>query len=125
MSESRHKASFVATVVLLALHAVFGLAILWLLLVLVPKYEKLFKDFNPRLPDMTLAVMGIARFWYTLLPALAVDFAVVAWLIAGRTRLLTTWGTLVRLIEMLLIGLIMLAMFVPLNDLITNLSGGK
>jgi hypothetical protein len=43
----------------------------------------------------------------------------------GHTRLMTAWGVLIWLAEMLLMGLILQALFGPLNGLIMNLSGGK
>jgi hypothetical protein len=38
---------------------------------------------------------------------------------------MTAWGVLVWLAAMLLMGLILQAVMVPLNELITNLSSGK
>jgi type II secretory pathway component PulF len=54
MSENTSKRSPVMMAVLLVLHAVCGVAILWLLLKLVPQYEKIFKDFGVKLPDMSV-----------------------------------------------------------------------
>ena len=77
--------------VLLILHAVCGVIILWLLLNLVPQYVKIFKDFNARLPDMTIMVIDLsglfAKFWYVLVPGLlAGDVAVMLLLNrSGRT----------------------------------------
>jgi type II secretory pathway component PulF len=131
MTENTAVRSPVAMVVLLVLHAVCGVFILWLLLKLVPSYEKLFKDFGAKLPDMTIMTLGLSRlfvrFWYVFAPGLAAgDIALMLSLNRrGRTRLMTALGVLVWLAEMLLVGLILQAMMVPLNDLIINLSGGK
>ena len=131
MSENTSKGSRIAMVVLLVLHAVCGVFILWLLLKLVPGYEKIFKDFNATLPDLTITVINLAvlfgRFWYVLVPGLAAgDIAIMLSLNrTGRTGWMTVLGVLVWLAEILLIGLILQAMIVPLNDLIVNLSGGK
>ena len=131
MSENTPKASRVGMAVLLVLHAVCGAAILWLLLKLVPQYEKIFKDFNAKLPEMTLLVIDLSawfvRFWYILVPGLAAgDIAIIVSLNqTGRTGLMTAWGVLVWLAEMLLMGQIVQAMMVPLNDLIVHLSSGK
>jgi type II secretory pathway component PulF len=114
--------------VLLVLHAVCGVAILWLLLKLVPGYEKVFKDFNAKLPDMTILVLDLsalfATFWYVLVPGLcAGDIAImVALNRSGHARLMTTWGVLVWLAEMLLIGLIVIAVMVPMVDSTMRLS---
>ena len=131
MSENTSKGSPARLAVLLALHAVCGVALLWLLLKLVPQYEKVFCDFGTKLPDMTLMVINLSRFvgwyWYILVPGLAAgDIAIMFALNGtGHTRLMTAWGVLARLAAMLLMGLSVLAVMVPLNDLIRNLSGGK
>ena len=106
-------------------------AVLWLLLKLVPEYEKIFHDFNTKLPDMTIMVINLSafygRFWFVLMPGLAAgDIAIMLALHrTGHNRLMTAWGVLVWLAEIVLIGLILLETIVPLNDLIMNLSGGK
>ena len=131
MRENSSNGSPIRMAVLLALHAVFGAAILWLLLKLVPQYEKIFKDFNAKLPDMTIMVINLAgfvgRYWYLVVPGLAAgDFAIMFALNRlGWTRLMTALGSLLVLAEMLLIGLIQFGVMVPLNDLIMNLSSGK
>ena len=48
-------------------------------LIVVPKFEKMFRDFNTRLPDMTLAVLNFSHFlgcyWYVaFLPVLLWPF---------------------------------------------------
>jgi hypothetical protein len=121
----------VKVAVLLTLHAVFGVFIVWLLVTLVPKSEKMFKDFGAKLPDMTIMVIGLSalftKLWFILVPGLvAGDLAIMLSLHrTGRARLITTLGVLLCLGEMLLIGLILLAIMVPLNHLITDLTGGK
>ena len=131
MSENASKGLRARLAVLLALHAVCGVFILWLLFKLVPVYEKVFKDFNEKLPEMTSMVINLSarfsRFWYLLVPALAAgDIAIMLSLNRrGRTGLMTALGVLVWLIEMLLIGLIFVAILVPMNDLVMNLSGSK
>jgi hypothetical protein len=131
MNENAPKGSPVTTAVLLVLHAVCGLAIFWLLLRLVPQYMKIFKDFNVKLPGMTLMVIKLAtlfgRWWFLFMPGLAAgDIAIMLSLNGtGRTRLMTAWGILAWLAAMLVIGLILGSLFVPMNDLVINLSGGK
>ncbi len=128
MSENTSTRSPVRMAVLLALHLAFGVITLWLLLRLVPQYVKIFKDFDVKLPDMTIMVIDLsqlfAKFWFALAPCLgAGDFAIMFDLNrTGHTRLMTTWGVLVCLAAMLLIGLIVQDVFVPFNDLITELS---
>ncbi|MEI8373075.1 MAG: hypothetical protein WCJ35_09625 [Planctomycetota bacterium] len=128
MSENTVKRSPVRVAVLLALHAVCGVIILYLLFKLVPEHEKIFKDFNMKLPDMTIMAINLsalfARYWFVLVPGMsAADIAImVALNRTGRTGLMTAWGVLVWMVEMLLIGLIMMAVMVPMNDLIMRLS---
>jgi type II secretory pathway component PulF len=128
MSENTSTRSPVKLAVLLVLHAVCGVAILWLLLKLVPGYEKVFKDFAAKLPHMTILVIDLSalfvRFWYVLVPGLcAGDIAImVALNHSGHARLMTTWGVLVWLGEMLLIGLIVIAVMVPMVDSTMRLS---
>ena len=134
MNENTTKRSPARMTFLLVLHAVCGAAILWLLLKLVPHYEKIFKDFNAKLPDITLMVINVAKFfgwyWFLLVPGMASlaagDIAIMFILNRlGRIRLMTVWGVLVWVAEMLLIGLILVAVMVPFNELMMNLSGGK
>ena len=121
MSENTSPRSPVKMIVLLALHAVCGAAILWLMLKLVPQYAKMFHDFNADLPETTLMVIRLSAFvgwyWYLLAPGLTVgDFAIILALHrTGQTGLIMAWGVLVWLAEMLLIGLIMTTLFVTLN----------
>ena len=128
MSDNTSKGSPVRMAVLLVLHAVCGLAILWLLLKLVPQYEKIFKDFNAKLPDMTLMVINLSALLAgtgtSWCPGLAAgDFAIMFALNrTGQTRLMTAWGVLAWLAEMLLIGLILPAVLIPMNQLIVHLS---
>ena len=71
------------------------------------------------------------RYWYILLPGLvAGDIAIMFSLHrTGRIRLMTAFGILLWLAEIVLIGLIFLAilvpMYFPLNNSSGGLSGGK
>jgi hypothetical protein len=128
MSENTSKGSPVKMAVLLALHAVCGVIVFYLLLVWVPQYEKIFKDFGMKLPEMTVLVIKLSQlfagYWYVLVSGLgAVDMAIMFSL--NRIRqigLMTAWGLLVCLAQMLLMGLIVAAVTLPMNDLITRLS---
>ena len=116
---------------LLLLPAFGSLLLMFVMLKIVPSFEKIFKDFDARLPNTTIAVIELSaffgRYWLVLAPGLAAgDIAIMLALNrTGRTRLMTAWGILVWLAAMLLMGLIMTAMMVPLNDLIMDLSGKK
>jgi type II secretory pathway component PulF len=131
VSENTSKRPQAWLVVLLLLHAVCGVFIVWLLLKLVPQCEKIFGDFNMKLPDMTILAISLSRlfgrYWFVLVPGLAAaDIAIMVSLNrTGHARLMTVWGVLIWLAEILLAGMIQMVVIVPLNDLITNLSGGK
>ena len=123
MSENICTRSPVRMAVFLALHAVCGAIILWLLFRLVPQYEKIFKDFNAKLPDMALIVIYLSKlldvYWFVLVPGLgAGDFAIMCVLNrTGHTRLMTAWGVVACLAEVLLIGLIVAAVSIPMGNL--------
>jgi len=114
--------------VLLVLHVFFGVVALALLIMYVPEYEPIFKDFGLRLPAITTMVLdlshSVGRYYYIFIPCIVIaDVAVLSWLSrAGKTRLLTLWGILVLLAEMLLVGLIVAAVLLPMNDLSNQLS---
>jgi type II secretory pathway component PulF len=121
MSENSSKGWPVMMVYLLVLHAVCGVIILWLLLKLVPGYEKIAKDFDLKLPYMTIMVIDLsalfARFWFVLVPGIsAADIAIILSLNRmGRSGLMTTWGVLALLVEMLLIGIIVWALWMLMS----------
>lgn len=128
MSENTSKGSWVTMAVLLALHAVCGVIILGLLLRFVPQYVKIFQDFGTQLPAMTILVINLSRlfavYWFILVPCLgASDVAIMLSLNRmGQTGLMTAWGVLVWLAQILLMGLIVLAVVTPMNDLMMRLS---
>ena len=128
MSENTSPGSPVKMIVLLALHAVCGAAVLWLMLKLVPQYEKTFHDFNAELPDLTIMVIRLSAFvggyWYLLAPFLAMgDYAILLALhVTRRPRLLMAWGVFVWLAEMLLIGLTLTTLFITLNALVVRMT---
>lgn len=128
MNENAAKPSSIPMFVLLALHAVCGVAIFWLMLKLVPQYEKVFKDFGAKLPAMTVLIIDLSNllgmYWYLLVPVLTgIDVGIIVTLNSTRhTRLMTVWGILVGVAQVLLIAAILLATFVPLNALMNSLA---
>jgi type II secretory pathway component PulF len=118
----------VALIILLVLHAIFGALLLWSLFVFVPTHEKIFKDFGVRLPRITLAVINLSEwftsYWYVAIPALfGGDFAALFALHrASKTRWMTAWGVAVCLGAVLMIGLTLVAVIVPMNELTKNLN---
>jgi type IV pilus assembly protein PilC len=61
----------------------------FIMLYIIPKFEKIFKDFNMQLPEMTLALMAVSKwfslYWYTL-PLFPLAF----WLLIKLIRLSKT-----------------------------------
>ena len=61
----------------------------FIMLYIIPKFEKIFKDFNMQLPEMTLALMAVSKwfslYWYTL-PLFPLAF----WLMIKLIRLSKT-----------------------------------
>ncbi len=128
MNAGRSERSSVGLVVWLSLHVICSVIVLSLLLKYVPQYEKIFKDFGCKLPEFTSFVINlsrtIGRYWWVLAPLLAAgDIGIMVGLHrTGQSGLLTAWGVLVWLALMLLVGLIVLAIIVPMNDLMMQLS---
>jgi type II secretory pathway component PulF len=110
--------------------------VLWLilfagLLLLVPRYQKTFADFNMTLPTATEAVLAAARwvanYWYVLilwLPFFLVpDAAIVVLLWRRPSRGLgRLWSGLMIALPLLGIGLVVLAIYLPLMKLYEGLS---
>src|SRR5262249_25006076 len=63
--------------------------LIFIMLYIIPKFEKIFKDFNMTLPDMTLALMNTSRwfseYWY-ILPLFPLSF----WLLIKLLRMSKT-----------------------------------
>ena len=115
--------------------SVVGFALLVAALNVVPRFEKVFRDFNTNLPDMTLAVLCVSQFlshyWYlAFLPVLLwpfVNHGVVAILsprpeVVAPRRLwyFATWAAI-----LLVVMVAVVALFLPLIVLVGPLSGGK
>ena len=121
----------IRTALMLALHTVCGVTLLWLLFKLVPQYEKIFRDFGVALPHATQLVIDLSnvfgKFRFILAPVIVAGDAAAMLLLNrfGRVRLMMALGIVLCLCALLLISLILTAIFVPLNDLVTNLSAGK
>jgi type II secretory pathway component PulF len=125
---SRSPASLMGFIALVALHVICGLVVLFVLLRSIPQYEKIFKDFGTRLPDVTLLVLQLSHFvgwyWYLLIPvALVGDVAIL--FVCHRTShpwLMAAWGIFVLLAAMLFVALAHLAVSMPFFSLMSRLS---
>ncbi len=128
-----HSRAFTVGIVQSVLWVALGVAAL----IVVPKFEKVFRDFNTKLPDITVTVLNASHFlgsyWYlALLPVLLWPFmnhGVVALLsprpdvvIPKRLWYFATW-----VVILLTIMFAVVALFAPLIVEIGpgGLSGGK
>ena len=86
------------TAIVVLLHTLLVGGCLIATMIIVPRFEKTFRDFNLRLSDATLFVLGVARwlnnYWYVLVPfffvGLVLDGAIVYLL--HRSRRTRRWS---------------------------------
>jgi hypothetical protein len=104
----------------------FGAAVvlLFVLVKVVPHFEKVFADFSLELPVFTEVLIGLSRFtcafWWLIVPAGLLDAGVLLGLRSlprGARRLSTMWATVVLLGVILLLGAAILAVGLPLAGL--------
>ena len=115
---------------MLLTHFVAAMVLLAVLLAVVPRIVVIFEDLDAELPAMTVLVINLSRvvpgYWYLALPlGLAVDAALLFGLsrLPAEARWLgTLWASLVWMAALLLLGLIVVAVFLPLQGLMTQLS---
>jgi len=122
--------SLVSTAGMLFAHLAAGLIVVVVMGFVVPRFVRTFAELEAELPPMSEYMITVSnlvvRWWYLLLPiGLAIDAA----LLFGLSRLprparwlATVWGIVVLLAAVLLIGLTVVAVIVPLQNLITQLS---
>jgi type II secretory pathway component PulF len=118
---------------------VWGVAIpatLWVcyfagLILVVPRYKKIFAEFNLRLPDLTIAVIAVTdwavTYWYVLVLSLpfllAPDVAVVLLLWrSGRRGLVWVWGGVMIALPLVAGLLVVVAIHLALTNLLEGLS---
>lgn len=72
------------------IHAVLVFVLFFGLLFWVPRYEKIFKDFNMQLPALTNAVMATSRwfreYWYVVIFHVGLLFAADLWILSRLRR---------------------------------------
>ena len=107
-------------------HALPLLAVCWALLFAVPKFREIFKSFDTELPALTVFVLGLSRiasvYFFVLAPVVPALLAADVFIFCGLRRsghgaLAWTWGGVVFGLELLAIGIVQIAMFQPLVDL--------
>jgi hypothetical protein len=119
------------TLVRLAVHGLFFAVVGAGLLTAVSRFRKVFEDFQMKLPLISEVVISIGdavlQFVFLVPPALvvllAVDGAILYWLQYGGQRgLARTWFYLVFLFVFALVAVAVVALFMPLIELMEGLS---
>ena len=111
-----------------------GLALVLLLLLLgtnlyiVPRFEKIFDDFNTELPGPTIVVVNISHFivsyWFLVVPLIGLFFAgliVWIWSVDWRSGLVAAF--LLILAMLICYAGLVLTLFMPLVQLIKSARG--
>jgi type II secretory pathway component PulF len=117
------KASRGRMILLLVLHAICGAVLVYLLLGFVPKSEKVFRDFDLKLPAAMLTLIDVSRRFAAkgIGPAACLgagDLAVMLLLHRlGRARLMTAWGVCLWLAEIALIALILAGVVTSMSNM--------
>lgn len=127
-----HSRAFAVGIVQSVLWVALGVAAL----IVVPKFEKVFRDFNAKLPDITVSVLNASHFlgcyWYlALLPVLLwpfVNHGVVA-LLSPRPDVVIPkqlWYFATWIVILLAVMFAVVTLFAPLIVVVgPGLSGGK
>jgi type II secretory pathway component PulF len=122
-------AAGVLSVVFVLIHAVLAAVLLVGLVGFVPRFEKMFADFDYELPVMTQWTIYLSRsavsYWYLLVVAggllLAIDFAVLIALGRSGRLLQCLWGLLWIIVPMFIAVWLTLAIWLPLSRLAGDL----
>ena len=122
--------SLVWTAWMLLTHFIAAMVVIGVLMTVVPRFAGLFAEFQAELPPITILVIDLSRvvggYWYLLVPlGLAVDAVLLfglSRLPAGARWLGTVWSSLVWLGALVGLALIVVAIFLPLHELIADLS---
>jgi hypothetical protein len=103
------------------------LFVLLIFLTVIPRFERTFADFGIKLPLITQIVLDISRFLQTPLGWVAA--AVIACIVGVTVAVLPIPRRWLRLLVILLLAMVVislaLAVFLPMIQLIDNISAGK
>ena len=99
------------------------LTVLGELLLVVPKFAHIFRSFRAELPALTIAVLNVSELirnaGLLVVPAaLALLAGMIALAFVWRFRAVVALGVTLFLVNCLLAGLIVVAMFMPLQSLV-------
>jgi hypothetical protein len=113
--------AIIATVI----HAVLAFVLFFGLLFWVPRYEKIFNDFNMQLPAMTKALIATSRwlgdYWYVVIFPVGLLFAAGLWILSRLCRfprsrrlgLHWLWFIVVTLLLLLASGTAVISIWLP------------
>jgi hypothetical protein len=109
------RSALITAAVTLFIHGLLGLALVLAMILLVPGYKRLFRDYQMELPYLTVTVIEISdwfvAYWYVLVfaafPLMALDGAIVFWCWSRKgTRVLGVLWIILWLILWLLLAVI-------------------
>jgi type II secretory pathway component PulF len=125
---------FSAMILAIALHSILWIAWLLGLCLLIPRFEKVFRDVNVRLPDVTVMVLSLEQ-WVNSFPLfaviflclfLAIDGMIYFWLRSSTRRFASElWSAFMFLLPAFVIAGTATGLLLPLLTLPENLSGGS
>jgi type II secretory pathway component PulF len=130
--EAKGTHAVVPAILLAAFHGVLWMVLLGMMLGYVPVFARIFADFDAELPVISIWVWHCSslsvRYWFLVLPCIAVLCAVdlvvlyALYLRPGLAIGRWLWLALMLLVPLGLMGLTVLATFLPLRSLIQSLS---
>ena len=97
-----------------------------IVMLVVPKFESIFRDFGVQLPTLTVIILALSHFLYPwgAIPALAAPVALGFLVQTFPNPSAARWLRLVLIVvSMGLILLLVIALFMPMITLIGNMSG--
>jgi type II secretory pathway component PulF len=126
------RAALFAAAIAVVIHGLLGLALLYGMLWPVPKYKRIFREFQMELPYFSIKVVEISdwfvAYWYVValatLPMLALDGAIVFWCWSRKsTRILgVLWIMLLVMFWFLFMGVAAFSVWLPYLKLQEGLS---
>jgi len=101
---------------------------LGVLVVVTPKFMKIFESFGAELPRLTILVLSLSDLftqrWYVGFPILAGVLGILlAWSLARPSRAHMVIGLVLIVGSMVAMAMIVVALFLPLPILVNNMQG--
>ena len=129
-AENRLLRSSIWTAWMLLTHLVAFVVVISVLGTTVSRFLAIFAEFEAEVPPVTILVIDLSHvvtaYWYLLLPlALVIDAALLfglSCLPPAARWLATVWATLVWLATLVLLAIVVVGLFLPLEELVSDLS---